>query len=355
MRRMVACRDENGNISVEEEETPAVGDHEVLVEVHASLISPGTELGGIKKMREQGKRQASGSKTPFGYSNAGMVVESGKQCQRFEKGAEVACMGAGMALHANYAVMPQNLCIAIPDAVSFEEAAFAHLSATSLNAVRRAALQFGENVLVMGLGIIGNIAGQLARASGCHVLGVDFFRLRRDLALGVGFDAVVDPEKEDLIEVCRQFTRSYGIDCAFICFGGDATEAYNQLLQVMKTTPDTHVMGRVVIPGGCQITLRAGASLGNMDVRGAARTGPGYHDPEYEKGRDYPAVFVQWTTQRNLEEMLRAIAEKRISVEKLITHRFPLTQAPEACELLISQPDQALGVILQPREKEQKK
>jgi len=69
--------------------------------------------------------------------------------------------------------------------------------------------------------------------------------------------------------------------------------------------------------------------------------GPGYHDPEYEKGKDYPAVFAPWTTQRNLEEMLRAIAEKRTAVEELITHTFPLTQAPEACELLISQPEKA--------------
>jgi len=347
MKRTLVYFNEKGTISVGEEKVPEAGENEILVEIHASLISPGTEIGGIKRLRAN--PDSSPRKTPFGYGNAGIVVECGKNCTNFTEGMRVACMGSH-ARHTNYAVVPQNLCISVPDTVSFEEASFAHLAATSLNAVRRASLEFGENILVAGLGIVGNITGQLSHLSGCHVIGTDFFQLRRDFASRANFDEVVDPEKTNLKEVCEKFTRGYGIDCAFICFGGEATNAFMQILNVMKTTPDTHKMGRVVIPGGCQIKTSFGADIGNLDIRGAARTGPGYHDPDYETGKDYPSVFVPWTTGRNLEEIMRVIAGKKLLLKHLITHTVPLSQAPEACELLVSQPRETLGVILKPLE-----
>ncbi|MDP6779653.1 MAG: alcohol dehydrogenase, partial [Candidatus Latescibacteria bacterium] len=90
------------------------------------------------------------------------------------------------------------------------------------------------------------------------------------------------------------------------------------------------------------------AALGNLDVRSAARTGPGYHDDAWEHGADYPPVFVEWSTKRNLEECLVFMASGDVQVEPLITHRVPLAQAPEACEDLIQRPGEALGVVLIP-------
>ena len=87
-----------------------------------------------------------------------------------------------------------------------------------------------------------------------------------------------------------------------------------------------------------------------MDVRSAARTGPGYHDEAYEHGADYPRVFVEWPTQRNLSECLRAVAASRLVVEPLITHRFPLEQIGVAVDVLVENPQQALGVILTPED-----
>ena len=351
MKRILVYFNEKGIISVGEEKVPETGENEILVEVHASLISPGTEIGGIKHLREN--PASSPWEKPFGYGNAGIVVECGKNCTNFTKGMKVACMGS-QARHTNYAVVPQNLCISVPDNVSFEEASFAHLAATSLNAVRRANLEFGENVLAAGLGIVGNIAGQLSHLSGCHVIGTDLFQLRRNFASQANFDKVVDPKEGDLKETCEKLTRGDGIDCAFICFGGEATDAFKQILDVMKTSPDTHKMGRVVIPGGCQIKTSFGAAIGNLDIRSAARTGPGYYDPDYETGKDYPPVFVPWTTRRNLEETIRAVSEKKLLLKHLITHTFPISQAPEACELLISQPQKTLGVILKPLENKER-
>ncbi len=107
-------------------------------------------------------------------------------------------------------------------------------------------------------------------------------------------------------------------------------------------------MGRIVIVGGARIEHGFAAALGNVDVRSAARTGPGYHDEAYEHGAGYPPVFVEWPTQRNLSECLRAIAASRLQVAPLITHRFPLEQVGEAVDLLVETPERALGVILEP-------
>jgi len=344
MKRRVVCYDGRGRVTVEELNIPPIKTYEVLVKVRASLISPGTEIGMISRLRSHPRQEI--KKKPFGYGNAGTVIEAGKNCVEIKEGMRVACMGPG-ALHSDYAVIPQNLCIPIPENISFEEVSFAHLAATALQAVRRAMLEFGENILVVGLGIIGNIIGQIASASGCHVLGTDIFPLRRKIAEKCDFDRVFSPE-EDISVICRDFSRNKGIDCAFLCFGGDGTSVFQQVVHVMKRAPDTHRMGRIVIPGGCEITTRFGASLGNIDIRCSARTGPGYHDPEYEKGKDYPEVFVPWTTKRNLEEIIRTITEKQILIHPLITHQFPLLRAPEACDLIINQREKTLGVILKP-------
>ncbi|MFH1904628.1 MAG: zinc-binding alcohol dehydrogenase [bacterium] len=343
-KRKYVVRNENGVISVENGPVPKPGRGEVLVKVHASLISPGTELGGVIKVRKNpGNKKL---KTAFGYSNAGEVINTGKGCKDIQTGIKVACMG-GAALHASHACVPRNLCVPIPEGVSYQEATFACLGATALQAIRRAELQLGENVAVLGLGIVGQICSQLAKIAGCHVISWDSLSLRLKKAEKI-VDQVVNIKGNDAVSLTDEFTRGYGIDAGFICFGGEATEAFKQLVACMKTTPDTHKMGRIVIVGAATINHEFAARLGNLDVLSSARTGPGYHDESWEHGHDYPSVFVEWTTRRNLEEILRWIGEKRINVKSLITDEVPLIQAPEACEKLIQHPDQALGVILLP-------
>jgi threonine dehydrogenase-like Zn-dependent dehydrogenase len=189
---------------------------------------------------------------------------------------------------------------------------------------------------------------QIARISGAHVMGLDRFPLRLETAKGTGSDIVVNAQSEDPVELAKEFTRGYGMDAAFICFGGDANEAFRQIVQMMKKSPDTHIMGRTVIVGGASISHGFGASLGNMDIRSSARPGPGYHDEEYERGADYPPVFVQWTTRRNLEETLRFAVEGKLKIKPLISHEFSLDEAPEACEKIIQTPQETLGVVLKP-------
>ena len=325
---------------------PELAAGHVLVAVRASMISPGTELSRAKRFRTAPDPDF--AVRPFGYSNAGTVVAAGAGVTRFRAGDGVACMGGGLAFHADYAVVPQNLCTPIPAGVSFDHAASVHLAATALNAIRRTVPLFGENGIVAGLGIVGQLCCQLFQASGCHTMAMDPLQGRRDIALAAGAEGVVDPVAEKVAVAAQRFSGGFGIDFGVIAFGGDASAAFQQLYEALRERPDSHHTGRIVIVGGARVSHGFGAALGNVDVRSAARTGPGYHDSRWEAGHDYPPVLVEWSTQRNLMESLRAMADGRLRLEPLITHRFSLDRVAEAVDLLIERPEAAVGVVLQP-------
>ena len=345
--RRVLAADGAGRISVIEEPLPEPAAGQVLVEVSASMISPGTELGGISRRRDS---PGDAPPKPFGYSNAGVVTRLGEGVTKLSVGQRVACMGGGYAQHATHGCAPQNMAIPIPDGVSDADASSIHLVATSLNAVRRLDPKIAEYVAVVGLGLVGNFATQWARIAGCHVAGLDRLSTRLEKAEMCGAHLCVDPSTDEGLAAIRAFTNDRGLDGAIIAFGGDGTAAFKMLVAQIKRAPDTHQMGRIVIVGGARIEHQFAAALGNLDIRSSARTGPGYHDEEWEHGRDYPTVFVEWTTSRNMEECLNFVARGAISVDPLITHRVSLSDAPDACEALIQTPNEALGVVILPQE-----
>jgi len=346
-KRICAFYNYKGDVFIDEEPIPELKKGEVLVKVGASLISPGTELGTIIKLRKN-PDPSKFKKKPFGYSNSGEIIELSKDCKNFKIGQKVACMGSGYALHTNYASIPQNLCVPLPEELSFEEGSFCHLASTALWAIRRGKLEIGENVVVIGLGIIGQIVAQLAKISGCHVICWDKYDFRLKKAIENGIDKIVNIEIQDAVKETLEFSRNYGIDKGFICFGGEGTESIKLLLKTMKTAPDTHKYGKIIIVGLVDVKLGFPVALGNIDICSSSRPGPGYHDKKWEHGDDYPEVFVQWTTKRNIEEVLIFIKERRLNVKSLITDIFPLKEISSACEKLLNYPEKTLGVILKP-------
>tara|TARA_Y100000588_G_scaffold358478_1_gene416665 strand:+ start:2709 stop:3764 length:1056 start_codon:yes stop_codon:yes gene_type:complete len=344
-KRRVLTADGAGRIAVIEDEVKDPGPGEIAIEVRASMVSPGSELGRIPQRRTNPTDAAPRS---FGYSNAGVITACGSGVEGLEPGVRVACMGGGYAEHATHAVVPQNLAVPIPVGVSDEDASSIHLVATALNAVRRMVPEIGEYVAVVGLGLVGQFSLQWARASVCHVMGIDRMGLRLQIAEACGTGDLVNASEQDPRELIGEFTRGRGLDAGIIAFGGDGTGALVLLADCVKRAPDTHRMGRVVIVGGARIDHVFAAALGNLDVRSAARTGPGYHDEAWEKGADYAPVFVRWDTRRNLEECLRFMASGHIQVDSMITHRVSLDDAPDACEILIQTPTEALGVVFLP-------
>lgn len=341
--RKVVVMDSNGEIWTEEQPIPELKSGQLLVEVGASMVSPGSGLGGVKDKRANPTPNPIAR--PFGYSNAGVVIGTKGACGEFSIGDRVSGMGGGYALHATHACIPHNLCAKIPENVSDAEAASNHLAATALHAVQRGRITIGENVVVMGLGLVGQLSCQIAQIAGAYAMGLDRFHQRVKIAQEAGVDLPIQLTDNDPVLIAEKFTNGYGMDCGIIAFGGDGTEAFRQIRNMLKIAPDTHKMGRIVIVGGANITHRFAAAVGNVDVISAARTGPGYHDEAYEHGANYPPVFVHWHTQRNLALVLRFMSEGKLKVKPLITDSVPIDQAADACEKLIQTPNEALGVV----------
>ena len=340
-RIAVVCGD--GHIRTIEQDVPELKAGMVLVEVESSLVSPGSEVKGWHAFSKIRNDPGDPNKMkPFGYANAGTVMAVGEGVTRYSEGDRVACMGAGKAQHSDYAVVPHNLTVPLPDDVTFDQGAYAHLAATALQALRRGDAQFGGYSAVVGLGVLGQLTAQMHQLAGCYVIGWDTVKNRLEIAKSWGIHATATVGKEDEIALTKDFTSGAGLDDAVIAFGGNADSAMASLIKCMKVSPDSHSMGVIVVVGGTKFTF---GWLNNIDIRRSARTGPGYHDDPWEVGAPYPPVFMRWTTQTNLELCLRLIAEGKLKVDVLTTHTLSLANIDAESSEMLKNPDEVLGVV----------
>lgn len=346
--RRVAGVDETGKAIVFKQPIPDLPDGHVRVKVEAASISPGTELNLVQQLRGGERFDNLEFPRPLGYQNAGVVDAVGKGVKQFRKGDRVTCFGGGANI-ADITVVPQNLCCKLPDKVSFEHGAFGNLLLTAMQAIRRGQAVLGENLLVVGMGLVGQLAAQYGRLAGMNVMGWDTLDARLRIAKKCGAHATVNVTKKDAAKEAAAFTRGDRFDMAVMALGGDATKVFEQVRGCMQQSPDGHAMGRVVVVGGCYVTFRGGAGVGNLDIRGSARTGPGYHDDAWEVGdREYPPVFMRWTTRTNMEFALRLIERGDLNLKPLITHTQPIDDFADAVELLLTRPDKAMGMVFTP-------
>ena len=362
--RQVAKRLKDGSLELVEVPDPAPGPGAVSVVVEASVLSAGTERATLdvarkgliakararpdqarqvlERMRSDGVRstldlvrQKLEELGPLGYSAAGVVLEAGAEVRGLAPGDRVAIAGGGFASHAELDVVPSLLCSRIPEGVSAEDAAFATLGAIAMNGFRRADVQVGSTVAVIGLGLIGQLAVRIARAAGCRVLGVDLSPELVELARASGADAVVRSE----LEHGSRWEAS--ADAVLVCA---ATESNDPALAAAQLARDR---GRVVIVGDVRMDLpRAPFYDKELDLRLSRSYGPGRYDPNYElHGLDYPIGHVRWTEQRNMDAFLGLVADRKVTPSELITHRFDFGEAERAFELLQSG-TRVVGVVL---------
>ena len=256
---------------------------------------------------------------PLGYSLAGTVVEAGSDAGGYAVGDRIACAGAAVANHAEYNAVPKNLSVRIPAGVDDEAASFVTIGAIALQGVRVANPTLGERVVVMGLGLIGQLTVQLLKANGCRVLGFDPNPARAALALEMGADVAVSAALDDAV---RGFTGGYGADAVIVTASSKSSAPPNQAAEISRTK------GRVVMVGltGMEID-REPFYKRELDLRLSMSYGPGRHDPAYEQeGHDYPLAYVRWTEQRNMQAFLELVADGRVTPLKLVTHRFPIAR-----------------------------
>ncbi len=279
----------------------------------------------------------------LGYSSAGTVIEVGDGVSEFHPGERVACAGGGHAVHAEFASVPVNLLAAVTDGIPLEEAAFATLGAIALHGFRLSDAVLGENVAVIGLGVLGLLTVQIAAAAGCRVLGVDLDPERVKLARRLGAEAAVG--REDAEDAARTFTSSRGLDAVIVCAD---TASSDPLVLAGAISRDR---GRVIAVGATGMTIpRKPYYEKEIDFRVSRSYGPGRYDPLYEEaGVDYPYGYVRWTEQRNLAAFLEMISSGKVRIAPLISHRFPFAEAAGAYAMIsgkAKKKEHFLGVLL---------
>jgi len=277
----------------------------------------------------------------LGYSSAGIVVESA--VDNFNIGDRVACGGVGYAAHAEIVSVPRNLVVKVPDEVGFDEAAFTTVCAIAMQGVRQADVQVGEQVVVIGLGLIGLLTVQLLKASGCRVIGMDVSPRNFELALKLGCDRCTLCNNDAIFEV-QAFTRGYGADAVLITAATKSDEPVQLAMHFARKR------GKVVASGTVGMNIpRYPFYEKEVDFRTSCSYGPGRYDPDYEeRGNDYPVGFVRWTENRNMEAVLDMMALRKLDVQPLITHRIPVQESLRAYDIITGKIEEPyLGILIQ--------
>ena len=275
---------------------------------------------------------------PLGYCNVGVIVEVGKGVEGFAVGDRVASNGK----HAEVVSVPLNLCALIGESVGDEAAAFTVIGAIALQGIRLVQPTLGETVVVTGLGLIGQIAVQLLRANGCRVLGIDFDPAKLAMASSFGAEVVNLGAGEDPVQAAERFSRGRGVDAVLVTAATKSSEPMHQAALMCRKR------GRIVLVGVTGLELsRDDFFKKELTFQVSASYGPGRYDPDYEeKGHDYPVGFVRWTEQRNFEAVLDMLADGRLDVRPLISHRFSLDQT-EAAYAVVGGSEPSMGILLE--------
>ena len=363
----------NGALDVSEVPLPPVGRMDVLVRTHFSFVSVGTEKMKVTQARmsmaekakerpdqvrqvlatlkEQGLmptvrkvQERLKAPTTLGYSCAGTVVEVGAGVEEFRVGDRVACIGEGVATHAEYNAVPRTLAVAVPAGVRLDHASGTAVGAIALQGVRQAKLELGETVAVIGLGLLGQFLVQLCRANGCRVVGVDPDEGKRALALGNGAEAACAPVPEEALYHALRVSGGLGVDAVMV------TAAVKDSGPIEMSAAMVRERGRVVCLGNTHIELDWRTWFAKeADFRFSRAMGAGIFDLDYfARGKDYPAGYVRWTANRNMAAFLDLIAQGRIELARLITHRFPFTEAESVFNRLASgELSAAVGIVLE--------
>jgi predicted dehydrogenase/threonine dehydrogenase-like Zn-dependent dehydrogenase len=358
----------NGKTTVADVPTPVVHPGSILVRVESSLVSAGTErmlvdfagkslLGKAKarpdfvlQVLDKAKRegvlntaQAAFNRLdqpmPLGYSTSGVVEEVGKGVTGIQPGDRVACAGSH-AVHAEYNLVPKNLFVKVPTGVSPDSAAFTTLGAIALHGFRLADPQVGDNIAVIGLGLLGLLVTRIALASGCRVFGTDIDPHRVKLGKNAGAFCTNRANAET---AGRTFSGGKGFDAVLICADATGDDVIKLAAEICRDR------GKVISIGAVGLNLTRKQFYEKEITFLVSRSyGPGRYDPAYEEdGVDYPYGYVRWTETRNMAAFLDMISTGKLEVESLISHRFVIDHAAGAYKLITHKTEEPfLGVLL---------
>ena len=343
----------------------------VLVHVHASLISAGTEKTkvdlaraslidkarqrpeDVKKVLADVKQQGFWSTYqrvmrkldtpgPLGYSCAGEVIAVSEDVTDLKPGDRVACGGQG-ASHAEVVSVLRNLCVKIPDEVPYEEACYTTLGAIAMQGLRQANVTFGETVVVIGLGLVGQLACAISKAAGCVTIGVDLDDHHVEVARKNTATYAFNRNQSGVVETIKSLTGGYGADAVIICAATSSNDPITFSADIARDR------ARIIMVGVSEMNLpRDIYFVKELEFRLSRSYGPGRYDPSYEdRGVDYPIGYVRWTERRNMQEFVRLVADKKIDPKVITTHTFPIEQAGDAYAIIAGEKkERYLGMVL---------
>lgn len=275
---------------------------------------------------------------PLGYCNVGVVSSVGRGVNEVNIGDRIVSNGH----HADLVRVPKNLCAKIPAGVTDIEASFTVVAAIGLQGIRLANPTLGEFVVVTGVGLIGLLTVQMLVAQGCKVLAIDYDQSKLELAKSFGAEICNPGTGQDPVQFGAAFSQGKGVDAVIITASTKSNDPVSQAARMCRQR------GRIVLVGVTGLELsRADFYEKELSFQVSCSYGPGRYDSSYEEGgQDYPYGLVRWTQQRNFEAVLGLMADGKLDLMPLVSHRFQFENATKAYEVL-SDDKSALGILLE--------
>lgn len=361
----------SGKMEILEVPFPALNKGQLLIRNYFSVISAGTEgktvtdarKGYIAKARSRQKEvkqvfemiKLNGfintynfvmnkldAPSELGYSCCGEVIAVGEGVTNFKVGDKVAC-GGNTASHADVVAVPVNLCVKVPDGVNLKHAAFSTIAAIAIQGIRQADLRLGDNCLIIGMGLIGQLTAKILKASGVRVISVDVSEKQVLQANQVGIENVYCRNASGIEELISKFSNGNGVDAIIITAGTSSLDPIEFAGNMARKKAKVIIVGAV--PTGFN---RVNYYKKELDLRMSLSYGPGRGDANYEeKGTDYPIAYVRWTENRNMQSFIDLLASKAIDLEPLISHTYMLEDAPQAYDMILEKKEAFNGIVIQ--------
>ncbi|MEG1925900.1 MAG: zinc-binding alcohol dehydrogenase [Ruthenibacterium sp.] len=314
-----------------EVEKPKAGENQILVKAELSGISAGTEMmlyrGSYPNLTA--KRWPDWSEYPVypGYEMVGIVEEVGSGAKgEFKKGDRVICLGE----HAQYVAIPIALAAKIPDNMTSEEATLAVLATTAMHAIRRADIQYGDTVAVVGCGVLGYLVMQHAKISGARrVISLDINESRLQLAKETGADLCINPAKEDAQECIKAFNGGVLADVVIEVSGFNGTA--EQALQLVRER------GRVVLLGWNTEDVHFSFSefyFKEATIVASQAIGP---------VAGLPYSYVRWTSDQSLRWAVDLLANHKLTGAYFTPTKFCCDEIAKVYDM-IDKRDPAVGL-----------
>ena len=252
----------------------------------------------------------------LGYSSCGEVIQTGKDVHDFHVGDKVVSNGG----HAEYVTVSQNLCSRIPEGTPEKEAAFTVLGSIALHGLRLSETTLGSKIVVIGLGVVGQLVCRLAEAQGSEVIGIDPDE-KRTLDRENFYTSIEDAINDKSIN-------SENVDAVIITAASSSNEPIEVATKIARNK------AKIVVVGDIPLNIsRNEFYYKELELVVSKSYGPGRYDKQYEiLGNDYPIEHVRWTENRNFSAFLQLLQTNQISLTDMITEEIDFGDAPTIYE-----------------------